>query len=433
MSSVTFTPNSDKLFQWINNKNTRKCPDMVRDYIHKQDGPDSSREVFSHIHSEILRSIEFVENQKRTKGSKFYNIETSTSESEELPVPKTFELSSIPTHIIEDIKNTAKGSIKYKTTVSGKTFKVVFVVKSVDVYSQLGVYNKYFDRMVTWMHMANKYAPDKCGHNLTVYLYFSQFEKSLPSEFHTVIGQDHANTAFTYSCPSSPSEIVIYRQEEWFKVFIHETFHLLTLDFSGMNADDICKDKMNKLFTVNSDFKLFETYTETWAVILNMCFCAHYYLLESKSSLDQFLYAVKFFMGYEVLFKVFQMNKILSFMGLDYSMITTQKQDLSSSVKTLYKEDTNIFAYHIATTVLLCNYTQFLSWCNDNTLASSPIVFKKTIANVESFCDLIAKTHNSKITEKIVENKCYERLMDNIDDTNEWIRSTMRMTICEMT
>jgi hypothetical protein len=199
-----------------------------------------------------------------------------------------------------------------------------------------------------------------------------------------------------------------------------------------MNADDICKDKMNKLFTVTSDFKLYETYTETWAVILNTCFCAHYYLLESKSTLDQFLYAVKFFMGYEVLFKVFQMNKILSFMGLDYSMITSQKQDISSSVKTLYKEDTNVFAYHIATTILLCNYTQFLSWCNENTLASSPIVFKKTVANIESFCELITKTHNSKITEKIIGNKCYARLMENIDDTNEWIRSTMRMTICEM-
>jgi hypothetical protein len=430
MTTVTFTPKSDELFRWINKENTKTCPDVIRRYTRDDDG--SSQDVFYHIHSEIVKSAKFVEQQKRLKGTKFYNIETSKLDDGELPIPKTFKLSSIPIDIVEHMKTTAKAQINYKTVVSGKTFKVVFVVNAVDIYSQLGIYNKYFDRMVTWMHMANKYASDKCGNNLTVYLYFSPFEKSLPSEFHTVIGQDHANTAFTYSCPESPSEIVIYRQEEWFKVFIHETFHLLTLDFSGMNVDKLCSDKMSSVFSINSDFKIYETYTETWSVIINASLCAYYYLLENKTSFDEFLIAVNFFMGYEILFKVFQMNKILSFMDLSYEMLTGQDENIASSVKTLYKEDTNVFAYHIATTILLCNYKKFLTWCNTNSIASSPLVFKKTLSNVEGFCDFILEQHDSNITKKIVNNDCYLKMMKNIEDTNIWIRDTMRMTICEM-
>ena len=75
-------------------------------------------------------------------------------------------------------------------------------------------------------------------------------------------------------------------------------------------------------------------------------------------------------------------NKILSFMGLDYSLLYSKSNRSKLARDTLYKEDTNVFAYHVATTILLCNYPSFLEWCDTNNM--HPMLFKKTNANVDS-------------------------------------------------
>ena len=46
------------------------------------------------------------------------------------------------------------------------------------------------------------------------------------------------------------SEIIIFRNEEWFKVFVHETFHLFGVDFSNMSNLKKSKD----IFTFSANF-----------------------------------------------------------------------------------------------------------------------------------------------------------------------------------
>ena len=224
------------------------------------------------------------------------------------------------------------------------------------------------------MHIANKYASNKCGRDLNVFLYLTPFKKELPNTRLDVIGQEHANTAFTYTCPSTTSEIVIYREEEWFKVFIHETFHNLSLDFSCLDTKDLCTNVMKNVFPVQSDFLLFEAYTESWAVIVNACMCT-YFCFDYTITITAFTQTLKFLLGFECLFKIFQMNKILDFMGLDYSLLYSKSNRSKSARDALYKEDTNIFAYHVATTILLCNYPAFMEWCDTNNM--HPMLFKK--------------------------------------------------------
>ena len=63
----------------------------------------------------------------------------------------------------------------------------------------------------------------------------------------------NVNTAFTYTCNRN-NVIHIYRQEEWFKVLIHETFHNLNMDFSKIDngySNQFAKD----IFNLNIDFK----------------------------------------------------------------------------------------------------------------------------------------------------------------------------------
>ena len=65
------------------------------------------------------------------------------------------------------------------------------------------------------------------------------------------------------------SKIVIYRDEEWFKVLIHELFHNLDLDFSTMNISKI-RQKLLYKFEIKSKYNIYETYCEIWARILNI-------------------------------------------------------------------------------------------------------------------------------------------------------------------
>jgi hypothetical protein len=64
---------------------------------------------------------------------------------------------------------------------------------------------------------------------------------------------------------------MLYRMEEWFKVFIHETFHCLGLDFSGMNVSNSNKQIL-QLFpgcSRDMDVRVYETYCEIWAETLD--------------------------------------------------------------------------------------------------------------------------------------------------------------------
>ena len=79
----------------------------------------------------------------------------------------------------------------------------------------------------------------------------------MPDSNIDIIDQIHVNTGFTTTCPVD-SEIVIFREEEWFKVFIHETFHNFALDFSDMNnsaCHKIVLDILSQFYGAKGDLK----------------------------------------------------------------------------------------------------------------------------------------------------------------------------------
>ena len=101
--------------------------------------------------------------------------------------------------------------------------------------------------------------------NVTIYL--TPFKKILPENNTTVLSAEHVNTAFTFACEPE-GEITIFREEEWFKVFLHESFHSYGLDFA-LSESTILRKTIEKVFHIKSDFNVNEAYTETWARIIN--------------------------------------------------------------------------------------------------------------------------------------------------------------------
>ena len=67
----------------------------------------------------------------------------------------------------------------------------------------------------------------------------------------------------------------------------------------------------------------------------------------------------------EKLYSVYQLVKILDYMGLRYEDLILKNR----MNKTLYKESTNVFCYYILKSILLYNSNEFIEWClKHNTL-----------------------------------------------------------------
>ena len=78
--------------------------------------------------------------------------------------------------------------------------------------------------------MLHQYASSECVSKINIVIYLTPFKKVLPDNSIAILDVENANSAVTLAC-HNPGEIIIYRKEEWFKVFIHETFHSFGLDF----------------------------------------------------------------------------------------------------------------------------------------------------------------------------------------------------------
>ena len=278
----------------------------------------------------------------------------------------------------------------------------------------------------------NKYASKFCAKQLDIYLYFTSLSKNLPSTDDRVLDENHANTAFTTTCPRE-SEIVIFRKEEWFKVLIHETFHNFGLDFSGMNTDK-CTTDMLKIFPVDSEVNLYESYAEFWAEIMNALFCS-FFKLKNKNNVDEFLENSEYFINFERTHSFFQLVKTLHYMRLKYETLFKKDKQNTLRRETLYKEKTSILAYYVIKTILMNNYQGFLDWCQTNNYELYD--FKKTQPNIDKFCAFIKKNYKSNEMLDNVERMEYF-FIDNKNNSREkkekynFIMNNMRMSICEL-
>uniref|UniRef100_A0A6C0C3Q7 Uncharacterized protein n=1 Tax=viral metagenome TaxID=1070528 RepID=A0A6C0C3Q7_9ZZZZ len=338
-----------------------------------------------------------------------------------LPTWVLNESKYIPEFVRSHIIDNLTGYMVYTSRVGDREIEIYFGLLCAEDFNSVGTFDKYVKKMLIWLKIAFKYAPPTCSKKLKIYGFLTPFQKNIPDNKFTTISQDHCNSAMTTSCVPH-GEIIVYRKQEFFKVFIHETFHTLGLDFSNMPLTNFNK-KVSRIFPINSEFNLFEGYAELWASTIN-CLLSAYFLTGNKEE-DFYLYN-EFCNRFEQVFSLFQMTKILDFMGLDYTHL--YNNDSISIRQYLFKEKTNVFAYYIIKTILLYNNTEFLLWCkkhNDNL-----ITFKKTTDNLDSFMKfIVSKYKNPQFLNDIKKMHGFlkkQQLMQN------QLTKTMRMSICEL-
>lgn len=384
------------------------------------------------LYHDIITSYKYLNTIKQVKGSEFYNIHIKKIINiNQISKPNNFNSKSFPYLVRTHIDDMSMSEISYTFSLFNRNIKLIFITEEEDIESKIVTYNEYVDSMIIWIYILNEYSSKSCSKNLTIYLYFTSLEKKLPKSHIEILNEIHINTAFTTTCPKD-SEIVVFRKEEWFKVFIHETFHNFALDFSDMENTE-CNNHILSIFKVQSHVNIYESYTEFWAEIINSLFCS-FFTLTNKENVDEFLILSEKFINYERCYSFFQLIKTLDFMGLQYKDLysNTKKSELLRN--TMYKEETNVLAYYVIKTIMMNNYQGFLSWCENN---NDPLLqFKKTISNQNSFCYFIEKNYK---TNTMLENiKNTELLLEKIknikrkDRKLDFLTTNMRMTMCEL-
>jgi hypothetical protein len=282
--------------------------------------------------------------------------------------------------------------------------------------------------MLYWFYILNSSASRTCSQTITVYIYLSSVKKELPLHSSIIIDQNHANTGFTKNC-SVNSEICIFREEEWFKVFLHESFHNFSLDFSDMNIDHLNKQILQLFPLANSEVTAYEAYTEFWAEIMNAAILAISINKTTIPKLNEFLQTCEFIINCERNFGMYQLVKVLKHMNLSYFDLINKKKREERNPQTeckrncKYREATNVLSYYVLKNILLNNYNEFLDWCDKNN--TNTFQFVKTEEHLQMFYKFIEKYYKSKDLLEMID---HAEKMKSIDP---FICQSMRMTCCE--
>lgn len=386
--------------------------------------------LITKLYDEILEGFTYIQNIKLKMGPSFYKLKISNiTNVNQIPKPTTFPPNAFPSSIRKHIDDNILSLLKYSFHLFGRIITINFVTEDSNPEKIIETYNNYVNYMLVWLYIIDSYASRSCSPDLNIFIYHTNLLKELPSTNIDILDESNVNTAFTRTCPKN-SEIVIFRKEEWFKAFMHETFHNFGLDFSVMN-NLICTSKILSIFPVNSQVNLFESYAEFWARIMNILFCS-FVSMKDKNDINDFLSNFEVFINFERIYSFFQAVKILNFMGFSYNDLYSKNPHSDNIRKTLYKENTNVLSYYIITLILLNNYQDVLNWCNTNN--TSFLQFKKTTANLESYCNFIEKKYKTKNLLDGID--CTEKLLKKIENSNKknknYLLNNLRMTICEL-
>ena len=323
---------------------------------------EAKTKLFKVIYTDIYKAY-----RESIKHSCLKGVLKKITQAEPAKQPEIYSSKFFPTYIKKYIRENETYQLTYTCTINGRSINIHFTLFSEEELLKLD--DKYLTNIkmiYIWLKICASYSSKSCAKTMDIYIYPTPFLKELPDKVTTTLGVEHVNTAFTMSC-SPEGEIVIFRNEEWFKVLIHETFHAYGLDSGANNKNKLFKT-LSQLFPIDSDYNVSEAYAETWARIMNTALCS-FNALENKKDLSTFMDYMNFNLQLERLFSLYQCNKVLGFMGLTYNNIHEPGEKNAYLRKNLYREDTHVFAYYILTAIFLNDYCGFLSWCNNHNTA----------------------------------------------------------------
>ena len=304
--------------------------------------------ILEPLYNEIVNGISFAKNQFDNK-----KVVMSIKEGRYMHIPSSGRY--MPREINQHISNHMKRQIIYRVSIGHREVTIRFGMFD-NKYEMSDL--EYFAQMIiSWIHTVVKYTEHNCGKSQLIDIYFTDNKKLFPKSSVITLGPINCNSGFSTVC-SERNEITIFRNEEWFKVFLHESCHSF-----GLEPSHLFEIQLNNYIAgalpIKPEVRVSEAYVEVWARIINVIYGA----IINSNGRDEFYILLRFSLQLEALFSVYQAVRVLNFMNLNYESVI----DMTSVVaKMLYKEDTHVFAYYILSAALMNNAIGFARWCSNN-------------------------------------------------------------------
>lgn len=318
-------------------------------------------------------------------------------------------------------------------------------------------YDKYVFHMLALLSLVIKLTNNTCSKDgLNIYIFKTPFERKIENKLiKSVIGANNINGGFCYGC-TQKGDIVIYRDEEFFKVFSHELCHNFGIDkyIFTFIRNSLYKSPESEMYNnfINNfnlskkinrekyDIGIQESLIEFWGIFLNtslFVFNTNYayniiYYNKVKNYIDFFEELFK----YEITHSFFQTQKVLSYNNVSIQSILSTTNVEKNKLNN-YRETTHVFSYIVIKLFLLVNYKEFINSnisikrINKTNPAKYIVGFHYSLKNITRFFDYIISISHSN-SEYIKTNLHYfSRLLKN-KNSNKFITNNMRMSSIEI-
>jgi len=257
-------------------------------------------------------------------------------------------------------------------------YKIIFNIKNikinVNLYANKINIKKYVYFIKLILNICANESRSKHSKQFDITFYLTSFEKNKP------LGSVNVENINSGYCRPN-GEIVIYRKEEWFKVFIHECFHLFCLDFKQVQID--FKKIFSILFFIKSDFLFFESLVEFWARTINISVVS--FFTKKNISYEEFEMLMEVNLSIEKVYCILQMKHMLSGLNVSYQQMITGPCN--------YIENTNAFCYYVLPALLLNHYEQTMAWFVEHN--QTLLEFTKNTEHVYLFYQYIRSIYKS--------------------------------------
>lgn len=231
----------------------------------------------------------------------------------------------------------------YKKSIIQKSKKCKIVIaKNIDIsfYYENDKINNNIDEIIYYLLLIY-YTISKIYNyeeKLNLIIFYLDFKKFTSNNSVSYI---NINSGYSYK-----NNIILFRKEELFKVFIHEVLHVVGLD-NKYNLIPSSQKLLSKIFHIQSEQLYNEGYIEFSAIIYHSLFISFIFTKNFNSYKNLFQKLIK----YEILFSYIQLSKILNIYNLSpYDFFEENN----------YTEDTNTFSYFYLKLLMLEKYSFFI-------------------------------------------------------------------------
>lgn len=352
-----------------------------------------------------LTSVAYILYVYFQEAERYYNhngaMQVKVYSMDECQHTELLESHFVPHKIRNYILNNVKHQLEYTFNILQRRVTITIDIFDKKELDCLEKYDKYIAFMCIHLYIFSKLSKSICSNILNIHLSLTSFKKYFPNENETssLIGVKHVNSALTTRC-SKHAEILIFRKEEWMKVFIHEAIHSFGLDIDETVSKMINED-LSLLFPIKSKFDISEAYTETWARIINAAFCSYESSKRNDEGVEGFITYFEFSLDAEQIFSTKQSDKLLQSMNLNYANLYKNTEEDILLCNTFYHEDrnTSAFAYYVLTRIFMNHYSEFMLWCYK--MNKGVFGFQNTIRSSKEFACLVRRLHNKEPAQHI--------------------------------